>query len=429
MQIIKYVDLFIGALINMILYAYVVKKVFNLEFIKSKKIIILNLILSALALALINTFNKDTFKLLFTYPFICIAIKYIFFTKLDYSMTYVIFATLYMFVGEIILGITCSILPFDYTFIFNNMLGTSVGAIIIALFTILLIKFNKLNKKVYGLAEGINKKSNVLTIIFIILIIGALTYKISNSDATIINIIMNITISITFIFLIYMYYKENAKLQDLSENYNEMFKYLENYEKELIEKRKIIHDYKNQLIVIDGYIGDNKKLKEYIKEIIKEQKQINDNPLIKNIDKLPKGLKGLIYYKFSHMNEEICVILDIYNNLKSFEKINSKLNKDVLKIIGILIDNALEAVEVENEKNINIEFYLKKGVFKMILINSCTSNIKSTNLMNLGFSTKGSNRGYGLSLVKDILNKQKNINLNLKKENNNFISELIVKLK
>ena len=207
-----------------------------------------------------------------------------------------------------------------------------------------------------------------------------------------------------------------------------MFNYLEDYEKELTEKRKIVHDYKNELIIIKSYIGNNKKLSEYVDEIIKEQKSVKENSVIRNIDKLPRGIKGLIYYKFSQIDESIKVNLDIVTKLDRFDKLSSKINKDVLKIVGILIDNAIESVNEESEKYINIEFSINRNLFKMKMINSCTKKIKSSNLMDVGFSTKGKNRGYGLALVKDILNKEESISLDLCIENEKFISDLRVKI-
>lgn len=428
MQIVKYIDLFIGALINSILYVFVVKKVFNLEYNKNKIKIIANVIVSAFFIALINCFNKDTLKILITIPFIINLIKQVFDINYKASTLYTIISTIYMFISEILVSIILIIMPFDYSFIVNNILGTTIGAIIVSVFTILIVKIKKLNNIANNIANNVNIKINLIITPLIILAIGAIIYRIYSNSNSVISVVINIAIAITFILIIYMYYLENMKVSQFSEKYNDMFTYLEKYEKELIEKRKIIHDYKNQLIIINGYIGNNKKLKQYISELIDEQRNISENSVIKNIDKLPSGLKGLIYYKFSHIEEKIAINLQITNNLDKFDKIPSKLNKQVLKTIGILIDNAIEAVEKEDNKYINIEFSLKKNVFKMKIINSCTKNIKNLNIMNAGFSTKGKDRGYGLSLVKDILNKEKSITLNLNYDNNEFISDLKVKI-
>ena len=43
------------------------------------------------------------------------------------------------------------------------------------------------------------------------------------------------------------------------------------------------------------------------------------------------------------------------------------------------------------------------GIFKMEIINSTLNKLEKVKIMENGFTTKGKNRGYGLSLVKDII--------------------------
>lgn len=428
MQIIKYLDLFIGALINMFLYIYTIKKIYNLKLSNNKKSILFGIFVSTLFISIINVFNKNTFKLLLTFPFVVLCIHYVFSMDLRKTIIYVIISTLYMTIAEIVMSIILSILPFDYTFIFNNILGTTIGAILISIFTIILLLIKPLKKAVYKLTSNVSDKTDIFITILLIVLICAIAYRNMSGINNIMIIIMNFIVIITVITILYMYYKGNLKVQELSKNYNDLFKYLEKYEKELVEKRKIIHDYKNQLIIINGYIGDNEKLKEYINELIDEQKSISENSLINNIDKLPRGLKGLIYYKLSHINKNIKINLEVLNSLKKFDNLPPKLNKDVLKIIGVLLDNAIEAVEHEKEKFINIIFSIKKNTFTMVMENTCSSNINYQRISEVGFSTKGKDRGYGMSLVNDILKHQKTINLNINVENKEFISELKVKI-
>lgn len=428
MQIIKYLDLFIGALINMFLYIYTIKKIYNLKLSNNKKSILFGIFVSTLFISIINVFNKNTFKLLLTFPFVVLCIHYVFSMDLRKTIIYVIISTLYMTIAEIVMSIILSILPFDYTFIFNNILGTTIGAILISIFTIILLLIKPLKKAVYKLTSNVSDKTDIFITILLIVLICAIAYRNMSGINNIMIIIMNFIVIITVITILYMYYKGNLKVQELSKNYNDLFKYLEKYEKELVEKRKIIHDYKNQLIIINGYIGDNEKLKEYINEVIDEQKSISENSLINNIDKLPRGLKGLIYYKLSHINKSIKINLEVLNSLKKFDNLPPKLNKDVLKIIGVLLDNAIEAVEHEKEKFINIIFSIKKNTFTMVMENTCSSNINYQRISEVGFSTKGKDRGYGMSLVNDILKHQKTINLNINVENKEFISELKVKI-
>lgn len=427
MQIIKYIDLFIGAVINILLYVMIVSRLFNLKENVSVKSVVIGLVLSPLAICIINIFNKDIFKILLTFPFVVIAIKYLFDINYNKSVSYSIIVILYTLFSEIIAGIAFSFLPFDYSFIFNNILGTTTGAIIVVLFTIPLLCVNKLSVLIKDFSINMDNNKNVVINVLILLIAGALGYKnVINSDS-IVKVIMNIIITAIFVTIFYAYYKENTKSEELSKNYNEMLHYLEAYEKELVEKRKIIHDYKNQIIIINGYLDNNKKLKEYLNEIMDEQRAINENSIIKNIDKIPLGLKGLIYYKFSHV-ENLFIDLQVKTSLKKFDTLSSKTNKKVLKIIGVLIDNAIDAAKEENNKYVNISFSIRKNIFEMNLTNPCSKKVDLDNISSVGFSTKGKNRGYGLAMVNDLLKNEDSIKLLFSHIDNEFIAKLEVYL-
>lgn len=428
MQIINYVDLLLGAIINIFLYAFVIKYVFKINVINNKKFAILYILLTSFFVFIVNIFNKTTFKVLLTIPFVITGMKYTFNIRYRNSIIYVIVGTLYTFISEIIVGIVLSLLPFDYTLIFNNILGTTIGAIFVTIFTVPLLLINSLNSKVIEIVNKINKKNNVSLFILIFIAIGAFGYNNFMNINNLVDLVMNAILFISFVIIFIIYFEENAKLYELSKNYNDLFKYLEKYEKELVEKRKIIHDYKNQLIVINGYIGSEDKLREYLKEIIKEQKNIKENSIIRNIDKLPKGIKGLIYYKFSHINDNIVIDMQVKNKLTKFDKLNPKVSKDTLKILGILIDNAIDAVSIEKNKYINIVFEVNKNILKISITNPCITKFKKENLMKSGYSTKGKNRGYGLALVKDILKNDNSLSLNIINENSEFKAILEIKL-
>lgn len=102
MQVIEHLDLFIGALLNIIFYVIVIKKVFKLKWIDKPFRNISIIILTSITIAMINMFNTDIFKILITIPFVTLAIKVIFELKLEKSLLLVLISTGYMFIGEIV---------------------------------------------------------------------------------------------------------------------------------------------------------------------------------------------------------------------------------------------------------------------------------------------------------------------------------------
>lgn len=264
--------------------------------------------------------------------------------------------------------------------------------------------------------------------LFLAAIIITLSYRNMISIGNMGAVVINLVLVLVFVIIVYLLYKESIKSNKLSENYNILLNYLEQYEKEIEEKRKIVHDFKNQLIVINGYADpSNTKLKEYISEIIKENRVIRDNYLIKNIDKIPSGLKGLIYYKFSQLDKSMNIDLLIKKKVKEFDDLNPKVNKDVIKIVGILLDNAIESARASNDKYISLEMKKEDNKILIIIENSTDKKVDTSKIMGTGFSTKGKNRGYGLSIVNDIIKNNDKIEFTMNSYGSMF--ETILKIK
>lgn len=429
MSWIKYLDLFLAAVIILMFYKKIVSLVFEKKeentFIKK----FISVIIPAILILIINFYVKNIFKGILTLPFIAITIYTFFGGNYRKSLLYAAISTIYIFLGEFFLSIVYTNFSYDFTFVIDNIFGGTIGTLLTILFALPFLFWPKINKKIMKYSEKLsNKPETTVVAILIELLLCSLTYRITMKIQTKISIIMNILIVVIIGVIIYILFLEYKKSERLSENYNELLIYLEKYEKELTEKRKIIHDYKNQIIIIKGYLDCKTKLEAYLNELLKEQKAICENELINNIDKLPKGLKGLIYYKFSQVNKKLKIKINIDEKSNIFDKFNAKKTKDVLKVIGILLDNAIEATDIEKKPYIYISMYVENKRFKIKIVNSCTKIIKAKNLMEAGYSTKGIGRGYGISLISDILKSNKDISLNLSNINNEFTALVEIKI-
>ena len=126
---------------------------------------------------------------------------------------------------------------------------------------------------------------------------------------------------------------------------------LEEYERIIKEYRIINHENKNQLSTIKG-LTSNKKVKKYIDEIL-NYKDTENEMLIKQALLIPTGgLRGLIYSKLIVMkNKNINYLLNIDKkiNNKLMNNITSMKMLDICQIIGVYLDNSIEAVENINE--------------------------------------------------------------------------------
>lgn len=425
MELSNMLDLFISALLSLIFSIFIVAKVFDKEIIKNKFIALGIIIGFAICVALINYYDRDKFKIVLTLPFLITSVKYVFDIKFDKALIYSVVSLAYLFIGELITGILFSILPIDYNYILKNIFGSALGSAIVLIFTLPVMYIRPIKTFVNNLSV---KYENLSVLIFLVIGIGSFWYMNSHAINDSFEFLINLFVLFLFFLMAILYFKENMKSKEMSDKYNELLSTVDTFEKELITKRKIIHDFKNQLIVINGYADNPEKLKAYLSEIIKDQRNIPNSKLLLNVEKLPSGLKGLIYYKFSNLDSNINVSIDIKNSLKKYESISPKLNKDCLKILGVFIDNAIEAVKNEKEKYINLEFIKQKEQIIITVRNTCTSRVNIKDLTKNGFTTKGKNHGYGLSLVSDIVRKDDSLDIKFECDDDIFSATLVIRL-
>lgn len=418
-------DLFISALLSLIFSIFIVAKVFDKEIIKNKFKALGIIIGFAICVALINYYDRDKFKIVLTLPFLITSVKYVFDIKFDKALIYSVVSLAYLFIGELITGIIFSILPIDYNYILKNIFGSALGSAIVLIFTLPVMYIRPIKTFVNNLSV---KYENLSVLIFLVIGIGSFWYMNSHAINDSFEFLINLFVLFLFFLMAILYFKENMKSKEMSDKYNELLSTVDTFEKELITKRKIIHDFKNQLIVINGYADNPEKLKAYLSEIIKDQRNIPNSKLLLNVEKLPSGLKGLIYYKFSNLDSNINVSIDIKNSLKKYESISPKLNKDCLKILGVFIDNAIEAVKNEKEKYINLEFIKQKEQIIITVRNTCTSRVNIKDLTKNGFTTKGKNHGYGLSLVSDIVRKDDSLDIKFECDDDIFSATFVIRL-
>lgn len=217
---------------------------------------------------------------------------------------------------------------------------------------------------------------------------------------------------------------KNKQLQ-----FENLQEYITNLETLYTEMRAFRHDYVNILSSLLGYIEvkDIDGLKKYFNNnILPISNGIESNNfklgLLKNL-KLPE-IKGIVSSKVIRAQElGIDVLIDI---AEPIEKIDMNVI-DLCRVIGILIDNSVEASLYCANPAIKIAFINKGKSVIIVVINNYFSDIPPISKMfQKGFSTKGENRGLGLSNLKKIINKHNNISLDTIIEDNEFIQNIAI---
>ena len=214
---------------------------------------------------------------------------------------------------------------------------------------------------------------------------------------------------IVFLAELFSLVKQKIDNNKITEKYDSLIEFMNSYEKKIDELRIQGHENKNQLLNIKSKIIDKDKSKniiEYIDSILNEKVQLDKGKYSK-LKYLPSnGFKGMFYYKISKAEKlGVKISVNVSAGIKKsvLHNMNAEDYKQLCRIIGVYLDNAIEASAISNEKLLGIEIYLNNNDVEIIISNSYLGEVDTKNVNEKGYSTKGKNRGYGLPLVKNIL--------------------------
>ena len=186
------------------------------------------------------------------------------------------------------------------------------------------------------------------------------------------------------------------------------------------------HDFDNIVTTIGGYVktNDMEGLKKYYVQLEDDCQKVNNlyvlNPkLINN-----PGVYSLLTTKYNEAEEKgIKVNMSL---LLDLSKLNMKIY-DFTRVLGILLDNAIDASSECKEKIMNIIFRDDANNHRQLIIVENTYNDKNVDtekIFNKGFSGKENHTGLGLWEVRKILNKNKNLNLHTTKNEKYFSQQI-----
>ena len=101
---------------------------------------------------------------------------------------------------------------------------------------------------------------------------------------------------------------------------------------------------------------------------------------------------------------------------------------DISVAIGVILDNIIDAVRLQKEKLVSLNIYLEDEKLHFQCANSYDGEIDVDKIFRMGYSTKGANRGVGLSLVKDIIENNDIIDCKPLVIDNFFMQDIIIKV-
>ena len=310
--------------------------------------------------------------------------------------------------------------------------GSIITNLIIAIICVFISQFKfvlKIYNKIISITDKIKSYRLLILSVLLIVIANILTSLVYYKISLIFLLIANTMVIVIYTIFIFLYLRTNNNYIDVNDKYKMTLNSLKEYEDILSKYRISNHENKNQLLTIRGMIK-NKKVVSYIDEIIENKNRDNEKLMIESLVIPEGGLRGLIYSKMLLMKENnIAYDLCIDKKIKTtyLTSLSDNLNLSICNIVGVYLDNAIEAVKNLEEKYIVIEMYLDDNSLNIAITNNYEGNIDMERIDNAGYSTKGDNHGYGLSLVKNILAQNKNISSIRRISEDEFTQEIKIK--
>ena len=379
-----------------------------------------------------NFLLTSPFNLIINYTFMIIFIHLLFKTNvfktiIAFIIPIIIFALIGMFIMNPYLAIanisfdSLSTIPlYRITYVFLQY--------IIAFAIYIFFRKKHLSLKIFDEIDKKNKKiiyANLIFGIFTLLIEAVITvYYIDNLPLIItflsfLSMLAYFAISIYSLTRVMKLASTTQKLQN-AEEYNKTLSILHD------NVRGFKHDFDNIVTTIGGYVktNDMEGLKKYYVQLEDDCQKVNNlyvlNPkLINN-----PGVYSLLTTKY-HESEEKGIKVNM-SLLLDLSKLNMKIY-EFTRVLGILLDNAIDASSECEEKLMNIIFRDDAKNHRQLIIVENTykdKNVDTEKIFNKGFTGKENHTGLGLWEVRKILNKSKNLNLYTTKNEKYFSQQI-----
>ena len=276
-----------------------------------------------------------------------------------------------------------------------------------------IVKYLKVHINILDSISVKNKRIILVSVLFALLVIFMQIYLIVfyNDKLPFFIILINILSLIAYFFLTIFSMTKAMKLEKTTEDLEQ--EKMCNKTLQILHDniRAFKHDFSNILASIGGYVetDDMEGLKKYYEQLLQDCNHVN------NLSSLsPDSINNPAVYvvlanKYYKADE-----LGIKITLESFIDFNNLYMEiyEFTRILGILMDNAIEAASECDNKIINVTIRNDKKQNRQLLIIENTYKDKDINVDRIyekGYSTKPNNTGLGLWEVDKIINKHKNL--------------------
>lgn len=336
-----------------------------------------------------------------------------------------------MSISEIIISVLLVLFGINATDIVDNYYINLLANILISLLALGIIQIRLISTAIKRIINLFRKNKNLINYFYVFLVILYLIVLKNGFEFLMrSNYYVNLLFMFSIIFVIVLIIRSEFRYDKLNDENKQMLNYVTKYEKIITEQGKANHEFKNQLMVIRGYAQMNSsKLIEYLDSVVEDSNKTHSSYLISQLNKFPDGgIKGLLYYKLSLMDDfKIKYDINVETGVKTkLNSLGTNIYKNITKILGVLLDNAIDASKQAKNKKIVISVIKENTNVIFKIYNTYKGKIDISKI-GTGHTTKGNGHGYGLRLVKDIIENNKGFKMENELDNEYYVCMLSVK--
>ena len=337
----------------------------------------------------------------------------------------------YSLVGNLVLNPLMKLFNITYSEITLIPIYRLSYIVIVYLLLLLIIKLLNLKNFKLNILEHFNKTNKKLIItnlcfaLFTICVQLVITFYYIDTYSLIFTLLNFISLFAYFI-VSFMSLNRTMNLQIKTEQLENAESYNNSLQTLYDSVKGFKHDLTNIIHIIGGYIDTNDMngLKIYYSDLKKDYVRVNNIEILNPNTISNPGIYSLIVAKQNRasalkVNMSLEVFFD-FNNIKM-------PIYEFSRILGILIDNAIEAASECTEKHVNLMFReSRKNQTQIICIENTYNNkdVDTKIIFEKGVSGKENHTGIGLWEVNQIISKNNNIVLHTSKNDKYFKQQL-----
>ena len=371
------ISLIISSLLNVVVLICMCGMIANKKIRYNNWLSVLIIVLMTSYWCISYLLTNSFFRIILSFLLLIIACLILLKEKINKSVIIAFFSFIILLFSDVLYALFNSLIfGFNNNQLQNNVFGTFIPNIITLTFALGFthILNNPKNKLLSNLAERLtirNDNSNLYTIFIAFISTIMLIYCVYFEPDISIGLSLGIVVIVIYAVFTVKLVQEKTSNIKLQEDNKAMTSSLTEYEKMYALQRIKNHEYKNDLSILRGMIDkENKKAIDYINQLMNIKVNKN-NSWMEILKKIPEGgLQGILYYKLLQM-DDLNVNVDFSTSStyspSSYIRLSDKVKSEICKLLGIYLDNAIQAVSNINEKNIflNIDEDKEYIIFKI----------------------------------------------------------------